>query len=139
MTGSPEQIRAALTDLLPRLRRFARTLTLDDSTADDCVAAAIERALAEHDRPTADVETWLFGLVRAASLKQPPQIAGQTDSAAGSIEHALKQLPEEQRAAVALTLIEGLSYARAAQAMDVSVLRFMNRLARGREALQAVL
>ena len=55
------------------------------------------------------------------------------------MQEALARLPEEQRSAVALVLIEGLSYKEAAYIMDVPVGTLTSRLARGREALQAML
>ena len=56
-----------------------------------------------------------------------------------SIEAALAGLPEEQRSAVALVLIEGLSYKEAAHVMDVPIGTLTSRLARARETLQSVL
>jgi RNA polymerase sigma-70 factor (ECF subfamily) len=48
-------------------------------------------------------------------------------------------LPDEQRVAVGLVLVEGLSYKEAAEIMDVPIGPLTSRLARGREALQAML
>jgi RNA polymerase sigma-70 factor (ECF subfamily) len=56
-----------------------------------------------------------------------------------SIQSALDRLPEEQRLAVALVLVEGLSYREAAQVMDVPIGTLTSRLARGRLALQTML
>jgi RNA polymerase sigma-70 factor (ECF subfamily) len=56
-----------------------------------------------------------------------------------SIQSALERLPEEQRLAVALVLVEGLSYREAAQVMDVRIGTLTSRLARGRLALQSML
>ncbi len=56
-----------------------------------------------------------------------------------AVQDALARLPEEQRAAVALVLIEGLSYKEAAHIMEVPIGTLTSRLARGREALQAML
>jgi RNA polymerase sigma-70 factor (ECF subfamily) len=56
-----------------------------------------------------------------------------------SIQSALDRLPEEQRLAVALVLIEGLSYREAAQVMEVPIGTLTSRLARGRMALQSML
>lgn len=50
---------------------------------------------------------------------------------------AMATLPEDQRAAVALVLIEGLSYREAADVLDVPIGTVTSRLARGREALAA--
>jgi RNA polymerase sigma-70 factor (ECF subfamily) len=56
-----------------------------------------------------------------------------------AIEQALERLPEEQRVAVALVLIEGLPYKEAAQIIGVPMGTLTSRLARGREALQEML
>jgi RNA polymerase sigma-70 factor (ECF subfamily) len=56
-----------------------------------------------------------------------------------SAESALTRLPEDQRVAVSLVLVEGLSYKDAAEVLDVPVGTLTSRLARGREALQEML
>ena len=56
-----------------------------------------------------------------------------------SIAAAMERLPEEQRLAVSLVLIEGLSYKEAADIMEVPVGTLTSRLSRGREALAAAL
>ena len=56
-----------------------------------------------------------------------------------SIQAALERLPEEQRLAVALVLIEGLAYKEAAEVLEVPIGTVTSRLARGREALEALL
>jgi RNA polymerase sigma-70 factor (ECF subfamily) len=48
-------------------------------------------------------------------------------------------LPEEQRLAVALVLVEGLTYKEAAEIMEVPIGTLTSRLARGREALESLL
>jgi RNA polymerase sigma-70 factor (ECF subfamily) len=48
-------------------------------------------------------------------------------------------LPEEQRLAVALVLVEGQSYKDAAEILGIPVGTLMSRLARGRAALQEML
>ena len=56
-----------------------------------------------------------------------------------TVQAAMQQLPEEQRMAIALVLIEGLSYREAAEALEIPIGTLTSRLARGREALQAQL
>jgi RNA polymerase sigma-70 factor (ECF subfamily) len=51
----------------------------------------------------------------------------------------MAKLPDEQREAIGLILIEGLSYKEAAEIMNVPVGTVTSRLARGRDALQAML
>lgn len=149
-----------LAALLPRLRRFARALTGDPHDADDLVQAALERALARAGqwRPEQRLEGWVFGIVRNAwidelrargrgrrlftadvdadSLGATP-MEGQ--AVLMSVQAAMARLPEEQRSAVALVLVEGLSYREAAEALEVPVGTLTSRLARGRDALQGLL
>ena len=146
--------------LLPRLRRFARTLARDPADADDLVQVALERALARAAqwRPEARLDAWVFGIVRNAWIDEvrarqrgqrvfAPEEQGalvgespfEGQDLAMSVQSALARLPEEQRMAIALVLIEGLSYREAAEAMDVPLGTLTSRLARGREALQAQL
>jgi RNA polymerase sigma-70 factor (ECF subfamily) len=56
-----------------------------------------------------------------------------------SVESALARLPEDQRLAVSLVLVEGLAYKDAADVLEVPIGTLTSRLARGREALQAML
>ena len=56
-----------------------------------------------------------------------------------AVERAMAALPDEQRIAVALVLIEGLSYEEAATVLETPVGTVTSRLSRGRAALQAAL
>jgi RNA polymerase sigma-70 factor (ECF subfamily) len=155
--SSLEQVREQIVALLPRLRRFARAITHHASDADDLVQVAIERALLRHEqwRPDAPFHSWMFGIMRNAWIDEArargrrgrvlaPEEAGLDvgDNASEaqlrllSVHKAMASLPDEQRLAVALVLIEGLSYKEAAAALDVPVGTLTSRLARGREALQ---
>lgn len=160
MDSAIDGLREQIIELLPRLRRFARALARDVHDADDLVQIAVERALArsEQHRSESSLASWLFGIVRNAWIDEgrrrrrrepvhaPEQLGDSVgDPAAGSqaellcVQDALSRLPEEQWHAVSLVLIEGLSYKEAAQAMNVPIGTLTSRLARGREALQAML
>lgn len=149
-----------LCELLPRMRRFARSLTGHPHDADDLVQTAVERALARSSqwREEQGLEPWLFGIVRNAWLDEArarqrrgrvfaPEEEGETVGRAHvdahvvglSVEAAMMKLPEEQRTAVVLVLVEGLSYKEAAAALDVPIGTVTSRLARGRDALQRML
>ena len=52
---------------------------------------------------------------------------------------ALGHLPDEQREAVALVMIEGLAYREAAEVLDVPIGTLTSRLVRGRQALLGLL
>jgi RNA polymerase sigma-70 factor (ECF subfamily) len=146
--------------LLPRLRRFARALTRHPQDADDLVQLAVERALTRSKqwRPDSSLTNWMLAIVRNAWIDEtrsrrrrdavlvPENEAAEVgdtgtdrDIELWSIQSALDRLPEEQRLAVALVLIEGLSYREAAQVMEVPIGTLTSRLARGRMALQSML
>jgi RNA polymerase sigma-70 factor (ECF subfamily) len=59
--------------------------------------------------------------------------------ALAEVGRALEQLPPEQRAALLLVTVDGLSYKEAAVVAEVPVGTIMSRLARARVALQAKL
>jgi RNA polymerase sigma-70 factor, ECF subfamily len=160
MTDSLDQVRKSLIGLLPRLRRFARTITRNHDEADDLVESAVELALQRYEASQAEsrFEVWMLGIVRSIWVDQDhlprsrhSSFAPAADRESGTdgpddseaetlaIHNALWDLPEEQRMTVALVLIENLSYADAADALDVSIDTMTSRLARGREALLALL
>ncbi len=155
-----EQVRRQIVEMLPRLRRFARALARNVHDADDLVQLAIERALIKHEqwRPELKFEGWMFGIMRNAWIDEvrsrsrrdrifAPEEAGAAVGDGGSesqlhllaVQRAVAELPEDQRLAVALVLVEGLSYKEAADVLDVPIGTLTSRLARGRDALQAAL
>jgi RNA polymerase sigma-70 factor (ECF subfamily) len=159
-TEPTENIQARIIELLPRLRRFARNLTRNPHDADDVVQIAIERALTRLDQWHRDarLDSWLFRIVRNAWIDEmrsrarrdalfAPEAAGEAIGVAAidrevdrlSVEAAMARLPEEQRLAVSLVLVEGLPYREAALVLDVPLGTLTSRLARGRAALQATL
>jgi RNA polymerase sigma-70 factor (ECF subfamily) len=155
-----QSIHEQIVALLPRLRRFARNLTRNPHDADDVVQIAVERALTRLDqwRSGARLDSWMFKIVRNAWIDELRSRgrrgkiflaaeAGEnigTDSMARetellSVQSAMARLPEDQREAVSLVLVEGLPYREAAEVLDVPIGTLTSRLARGREALQALL
>ena len=160
MPASLDQLREQIVDLLPRLRRFARTLARDTHDADDLVQIAVERALARSDQLRADsrLSSWMFGILRNAWIDEarsrgrrnrvfaPEELGENVGDASSeahtevlSVQEAMARLPDEQRIAVGLVLVEGLSYKEAAEIMGVPLGTLTSRLARGREALQGML
>jgi RNA polymerase sigma-70 factor, ECF subfamily len=160
MHASLDQLREQIVDLLPRLRRFARTLARDPHDADDLVQVAVERALAKTEqlRPDSSLSSWMFGILRNAWIDEirtrgrrnrifAPEALGENVGDASSESHtetlsvqdAMARLPEEQRIAIGLVLVEGLSYKEAAELMGIPIGTLTSRLARGRDALQTLL
>jgi RNA polymerase sigma-70 factor (ECF subfamily) len=155
-----DDLRARLGELLPRLRRFARVITRNVQDADDLVQVAAEKALARAAqwRPDSRLDSWMFGIMKNAWIDEirarrrrgrvhAPEEAGadvgdasaEARDIALSVQAAMERLPEEQRLAVALVLVEGQSYRDAAELLDIPIGTLMSRLARGRAALAALL
>lgn len=63
-------------------------------------------------------------------------VENRSDLAAA--QRALQALPEEQRSAFLLVVVEGLSYREAAEVLEVPVGTIMSRLARARARIDAV-
>lgn len=148
-----------LTDLLPRLRRFARSLTHSPDDADDLVQTSLERALARRESftPGTRLDSWMYTLMRNVwideararqrrarhlAIDADPEAArdptaGDLDTrlAGSAVQQALARLPDDQRLAVSLVLVEGLSYREAAEVMGTPMGTLTSRLARGRMAL----
>ena len=158
---SPDDLlRQRIAELLPRLRRFARTLAWKPEDADDLVQIAVERALKSINQwqEGTRLDSWIFRIMKNAWTDElrsrarrdevlAPEEAGshvgvsETGSLITrlSVEAAMAKLPDEQRMAVSLVLVEGLSYKEAADVLDVPIGTLTSRLARGRETLQRLL
>ena len=158
-----DEFQQGLIELLPRLRRLARALTPQGADADDLVQTAIERGLERRSqwRAGTRLDAWMFTIMKNAWIDETRARARRgrgaapyeaADSApdprvpslelrleAEAVRRAVARLPEDQRLAVALVLVEGLSYAEAAKVMDVPQGTLTSRLGRGRAALMAEL
>ena len=154
---SSQAVREGLLPLLPRLRRLARALAGQLADADDLVQMVLERALtrAEQWRPDAPLDKWVFAIARNAWRDElrargrsqnlfAPEEAGITAADGSSapaqkleLAAAMAALPPDHREVVALVLIEGMSYAEAAELLEVPVGTVTSRLARARATLQA--
>lgn len=160
MTATPEETSERIVALLPRLRRFARSLSRNQHDADDLTQVVVERALRSlaQFRPGASLSSWMFGIMKNAwiddcrararrgevalpedSGEHPAISPGDADLSLWSVSEAMGKLPEEQRLAIALVLVEGMSYKEAAEVLEIPIGTLTSRLARGRTALAAAL
>ena len=139
---------------IPALRRFARALTREPETADDLVQDTLVRALrSEHLFHGGEVRTWMYTILanlnrnRLRSLARRPVMVpvddgdAAVDAAEGArdIERALASLVDEQRDALLLVALEGLSYREVAEIQGVPIGTVMSRLARARQQLKIFL
>ncbi len=159
-----ERLRSQLIEYLPRMRRFAHGLVRDPDQADDLVQEACERALERlHQfRAGSRLDSWLYRIIhtrwidglrknktRSAHLTLLKRSAGESSrtshaqssgiEAAMDAKSALAMLPEDQRAAILLVVIEGYSYAEAASVMNVPAGTVASRVARARAVMNHIL
>ena len=156
MTALLDEIEACV----PALRRYARALTRNADRADDLVQDCLERAIRKRwlFRPTGPVQAWLFRILLniyrndlrhtrrtsdtvgldtltfepSAPAPQPGRLA------LAEMARAIDTLPEEQREALLLVVLEGFSYAQAADVLSVPLGTLMSRLGRARAALKTM-
>ena len=147
--------------LLPRLRRFAASLSRDASDGDDLCQMTIERALTARAQwtPGSRLDSWMYRIMRNiwidevrartrrgqtfvdpdAGLLVGASGGQETQVELGNVDRAMARLPDEQREAIALVMVEGFAYKEAADIIGCPIGTLTSRLVRGREALLAEL
>jgi RNA polymerase sigma-70 factor (ECF subfamily) len=144
-------IRRDLVALLPRLRRFALTLTGSAPEADDLVRQVCGRAIqkSHHWKGEGRIESWLFSLMRSgwadeAKKRRRSEASGQSlDPKDGSAELAkggqfLLSLPEGLASSFLLIEVEGFTYKEAAAILGISKDVLGTRLCAARLRLAAM-
>jgi RNA polymerase sigma-70 factor, ECF subfamily len=150
-----------LVALLPRLRRFARSLTGQAEDADDLVQAALERALRSRSlwEPGTRLDAWIFRIMRnlwidqirhrkvsgdRTTLHDAEQLPGSDGRAVADsritladVERLVASLPGEQQAVIQSVCIDDLCYRETAERLNTPIGTVMSRLARARLALAA--
>nr|WP_167480734.1 sigma-70 family RNA polymerase sigma factor [Mesorhizobium waimense] len=143
---------------LGSLRRYANSLTRDSADAEDLVHDALVRAYERRGtfRAGGNLRAWLLSIVHnafidrlrsrrseAARLEQAGHLADSSTQAPqehsvrlAQIREAFFELPDEQRSALHLVAIEGLTYEQAAKASGVPLGTLMSRIGRARAALR---
>lgn len=143
---------------LSSLRRYARSLVRHPDDAEDLVHDALVRAFERKAtfRTGGNLRNWLLSIMHNTHidrLRRAKSLDRRHDDAAyliDTVEQAdpnhsirLKQLrdafhglPDEQRDALHLVAIEGLSYQEAANALSIPVGTLMSRISRAREKLR---
>ena len=142
--------------VIPALRRYARSLTRDSETADDLVQDTLVRALrSEHLFHGGDIRAWMYTILtnlnrnRLRSLARRPILttiddndapdASGPEAGGRDIQRALALLVDDQRTALLLVVLEGLTYREVAEVQGVPIGTVMSRLARARVQIKAYL
>jgi RNA polymerase sigma-70 factor, ECF subfamily len=145
---------------LGSLRRYARSLTRNETDAEDLVQDTLVRAYERrsHFRNGGNLKGWLLSILhngfidsKRSSQAEARRIEAMASVAAASLqpsqEHSIRlsevregffSLPEEQRAALHLVAIENLSYEEASAALGIPIGTLMSRISRARAALRSL-
>ena len=153
--------RDQLVALLPRLRRFCMALTRSAEAGDDLTQSTIERALSRIDQWNTGtrLDSWMFRIAQNINIDQAralktrgvsvdvdalASVSGddgraitETRDALARAQGAMARLPDDQRALMALVVIEGQSYKDAAATLDIPIGTVMSRIARARATIAA--
>ena len=152
------EFRSQLQDCLPDLWRYAYALTRDRNMADDLVQDCAERALRKRDlwKQTGALKPWLMKMLlnlyrnQLRTQSRRPQLVAMDDMhhdpaapdaldeklALSQTARAMKKLPDDQREALLLIVLGGVSYKQAAVALNVPLGTLMSRLGRARAKLR---
>jgi RNA polymerase sigma-70 factor (ECF subfamily) len=138
--------------LLP-LRRFAISLTKDQERAEDLVQDTVLRAISKQEKfeEGSNLQAWLFTILRNSFFSAQRRTQREVEDADGSLaaelivipdqedkivfqelEVALTKLPQEQREAIVLVAMEGMSYEETAAAVGCAVGTIKSRVNRAR-------
>jgi RNA polymerase sigma-70 factor (ECF subfamily) len=160
MTLTADPLHTQIAALLPRLRRFARSITYQNEDADDLVQVGLERALGRSGQFEAGtrLDSWIFRIMKNAWIDEvrgrirrdqvfSPEEAGEhvgDDYAEAhqqrlAIRQAMSLLSDDHRIVIGLVLVDGMAYKEAADVLEIPIGTLTSRLARAREALQGLL
>jgi RNA polymerase sigma-70 factor (ECF subfamily) len=145
---------------IPRLRRYARTLTRDIVRADDLVQSCLTRAVAKQHlwQYGTDLRAWLFTIMHNqhvndvrrgvregnnVELTEASTLAVESNAVPTlelrDLETAISKLPPEQRQVILLVGLEGMAYEEVAKVLKVPVGTVRSRLSRGRDQLRLLM
>ncbi|MDM8539066.1 RNA polymerase sigma factor [Desulfobacterales bacterium HSG17] len=148
---------------LPKLKRFALSVTRDDDTANDLVQSTCEKALEKKTqyRRAGRLDSWLYRIAytiwidrvrrrktRFSKLKLLKQEHGVPRTHCENsfrvekrldLQKALDCLTDDQRAAVLMVMVEGFSYTEVGEILNIPPGTVASRVARARSVLNSYL
>lgn len=154
--GSSREFHTQLVALLPKLRVQALALTRNRAAADDLVQDAVANALAAQNSftPGTNFAAWMHRILRnrfISTLRKQRETTDIDDLPMSAIAvnaphedrmilkelgHSLTRLPADQREALFMVVLQGLSYEEVAQATGCAVGTAKSRVFRARRQLQ---
>ncbi|MFC4725702.1 sigma-70 family RNA polymerase sigma factor [Glycocaulis abyssi] len=154
------EFKREMAEAIPYMRAFARSLTGDDSAADDLTQDALMKAwnARKRFRAGSNFRAWIFTIMRnqfysdcrrswrqvAWDQEQADRTLTGPSSMNGVMEldetrRALLELPDDQREAIILVGAGGFSYEEAASICGCAIGTVKSRVSRARAALAAIL
>ena len=153
----PNEFHSQLITLLPRLRVQALALTRNRAAAEDLVQDAVANALAAQDSftPGTNFAAWMHRILRnrfISTLRKQRDTTDIEDLPAGAfavaathedrlvlkeLGRAVNRLPVDQREALFMVVLQGMSYEDVASATGCAVGTAKSRVFRARRQLQA--
>jgi RNA polymerase sigma-70 factor (ECF subfamily) len=157
---TPEQFKSEMISLLPRLRRFALSLTKSGPDADDLLQDACTTALQKWQQydPSQPLDRWMFRVVRnlwiseirkrktrqgsgqiQAAETNELRVESNADSAltAKQVLSKVSDLDSELSQPLLLVCAEGYSYREASDLLDIPIGTVMSRIHRARKQLMS--
>ncbi len=158
MAMTPDQFKSQMISLLPRLRRFALSLTRSGPDADDLLQDACTTALQKWEQydPSQPLDRWLFRVVRNLWISElrkrkvrhgqgvvdaqdatELQAAGSADEVmtANQVRNKVADLEPDLAQPLMLVCAEGYSYREASEMLDIPIGTVMSRIHRARKLL----
>ncbi len=158
MAMTPDQFKSEMISLLPRLRRFAMSLTRSGPDADDLLQDACATALQKWQQydPAQPLDRWMFRVVRNLWISEVRkrnvrQGAGQVPAeeatelrvesqpdevlAAKEVRRKVDDLDPDLAQPLMLVCAEGYSYREASELLSIPIGTVMSRIHRARKQL----
>ena len=153
------QFKADLVQMLPRLRRFALTLTRNRDDADDLVQTAVERAILRSTQwqVGSRLDSWVYTMMRNLWVSELRSRrvrlggghvdASDTDELTTPVsapDHLygnqmlsmVMSLSDGLSSTLLLVAVEGHSYTEAAEILDIPIGTVMSRMSRARQIMK---
>jgi len=154
-----DNINSDIIEQIPRLRRYARALTRDRTSADDLVQDTLERAWSKLHmwRRDSDMRAWMFSIMHNtfinhirknrldtvsiddSALEMPTRSTQEDSLHMRDLSSAIGKLSFEYREVILLIGLEQMSYEEVANVLGIPLGTVMSRLSRGREKLRGIM
>ena len=152
-------LQSQIVELLPKLRRFACSLTGNLSDGDDLLQSSVERALKRQETFDTDkkLESWMYAItkniwideLRARArrgisvdideqyslMSEDGRVVTEQKLMTDKVLKAMAMLPEQQHQVAYRVLVEGNTYKETAAILDLPIGTVMSSLSRARKSL----